>query len=405
VGPLFLCCNKTTTNKTKQEHGDASFLSLDELTRDLFADGLHASLEQALEEEVLAVSPTSGKMLGLVALHDPEKDEKAQLRVGGKQLRTELSQRCSYAVDLVGKVYVRFESIGYDYRFGVGTCFKISPSLLLTARRVVPETTWLDVQKQVDGKLQTFRVPFRRKGLHVTFRSSTRLINPRLLSGDEDCHAVTVLPSPQYPKQLAYCFPLPNGQQKGWDADDFCVLRLDNNTSSQSSPFHSRPFTYPDASEIQPVQEVFVVGYPAQLTRSRASIEYPQLDAEDIAINFGGFGAITETPDIGNFIYHNAPTLPGFSGGMASTFSSSGIVRPGFFSGIHVGGSSKLSQNFVIPTTNPNLASAYFDAIAIQSEEYNALKKPLLKPFYSLHRETLSDAIRDTLDPFFNATS
>lgn len=215
MGPLFLCCNKTTTNKTKQEHGDASFLSLDELTRDLFADGLHASLEQALEEEVLAVSPTSGKMLGLVALHDPEKDEKAQLRVGGKQLRTELSQRCSYAVDLVGKVYVRFESIGYDYRFGVGTCFKISPSLLLTARRVVPETTWLDVQKQVDGKLQTFRVPFRRKGLHVTFRSSTRLINPRLLSGDEDCHAVTVLPSPQYPKQLAYCFPPSQMGSKG----------------------------------------------------------------------------------------------------------------------------------------------------------------------------------------------
>ena len=52
------------------------------------------------------------------------------------------------------------------------------------------------------------------------------------------------------------------------------------------------------------------------------------------------------------------------------------------FSGIHVGGNRQISQNFVIPTSNFNLALYYFRAISINTEDFKAMDPASLKPYY-----------------------
>jgi len=94
---------------------------------------------------------------------------------------------------------------------------------------------------------------------------------------------------------------------------------------------------------------------------------------------------------------HSAPTLPGFSGGL---FLSSSLEATRGFAGVHVGGSTGVSRNFVILTVNPNFATAYFNAIAIATD-YLGMDRTRLQEYYNSHTAILPQGIKDVLGPHF----
>ena len=59
--------------------------------------------------------------------------------------------------------------------------------------------------------------------------------------------------------------------------------------------------------------------------------------------------------------------------------------------GVHVGGSS-VSQNFVIPTSDPDFARSYFRAI-VQTQEYTRMDLKKLEPYFLAPKDKLSAEI------------
>jgi len=162
------------------------------------------------------------------------------------------------------------------------------------------------------------------------------------------------------------------------------------------------PFSTPTAALPALDDECFVIGYPGDMTEQEFHDEYPAISFRDIKKTFLSF--LKKTASFGragvykgNFQQHTAATLPGVSGGLFSHFSPGAPLSPELFSGIHVGGSSQLARNFLIPAANRNFAIAYFTAITSRPDEVQALRADLLRPYFVHHRNSLADSVCDLL--------
>ena len=102
-----------------------------------------------------------------------------------------------------------------------------------------------------------------------------------------------------------------------------------------------------------------------------------------------------------NFQHHNAPTPRDVLVGSFFTSIQFRLLASAFFSGIHVGGTSSLSRNYAIPTTNRNFAISYLHALASHLEELHALNLKILRPYVEKHRLLLSAKDQQDLSTFF----
>ena len=75
---------------------------------------------------------------------------------------------------------------------------------------------------------------------------------------------------------------------------------------------------------------------------------------------------------------------------------------PRGFAGIHVGGSTAISQNFAISVSNVNLALSYFNAIATATKDYLSMDADRLRPYYSDFENHLPRLVQDKFATFFS---
>jgi len=126
---------------------------------------------------------------------------------------------------------------------------------------------------------------------------------------------------------------------------------------NRAGPLREIQFVYPKVASGE--EEALVISYPEKISKKDFQRKYADANFEDISKTFSGFK--TEDP------------------------------KPGYFMGVHVGGSS-VSQNFVIPTSDPDFARSYFRAI-VQTQEYTRMDLKKLEPYFLAPKDKLSAEI------------
>jgi len=360
------------------------------------SDGKHAveAIELAPEQEALCETP-SGDILGLVGVINEN-----ELYVKGNLLDQNFTSLCEFGLVASGRIYALYTSADGKVLCYLGSGFKVSQAVVLTAGHVCAPIT------VKDGVTYTFQAAY------MNFKPDTSGTIGEESPNYPYCYRLRLLQHPAL-HQLNCGYVLKDGTVQPWTPpNDFSFLTLDDDRGGNAERFRSISYVYPVITPHVLHGNCFVIGYPGVLSPSTLALNYPNLKYETVTRIFAGFqkktvsfGVTTGlafnsiTGENLNLIHHNANAIPGDSGGLFLAYNESRDIQG--FSGIHVGGVLAINQNCVLSTTNINLALSYFNAISIDTQDFMLMDRARLQPYYNHFVQQLPQTVRDTFVNFF----
>ena len=309
-------------------------------------------------------------------------------------LDTVTSDQIEYAFDPTGKVFlllllpltiqrslpfsVDLRQVYVEWSGALECCsgFKVSQMIVLSARHVCSPT----FTDRLTGEV------YNLDQVYIDF-SDLRPTQLGDVVNSDLCFTLEIIPHPANVPPIDYSYILPDGTSDRWTPDDFCFLRLCDNRRHREK-FQEFAYVYPIISPALPNINCLVLGFSDFMDEATFLTEYPGLKVSyrQIHDTFSGFnskvaslGVPTQMSHNRNLWYHNAPSLPGMSGGMFRAYDAK---TPKGFSGVHVGGCEQIKKNFAVHVTNVSLALNYFKAISIDSQDFQTMDRASLKPYY-----------------------
>ena len=306
-------------------------------------------------------------------------------------------------VPLCARLYSIYQVEGTDTKVTyVGSAFKVSKDVVCTASHCVSQEKLSD------------KYPLKKLTLvstHVAFKPDTTLVSAKTLINDPCAFKFKPIPKPDYPspvKQIKFGYTKDQIFVDWKHPIDFCFLLIDEYESEKILEFQKIPYACPEMPNQMPNASCMVIGYPAYISSKDFYEKYPSDDFRNhyavVKQAFGNFnrrtvslGTISQALCEG-FIPHNAPTLKGSSGGIYYVGSFSSKQRR--FHGVHVGGKTAISNNFVIPTDSHDFVYVYFHTM------FEALKDQVsVEEIYSYYESNKNflDSLLPKLPSFFHS--
>lgn len=354
------------------------------------ANGKHTKTTSP-KKEALCVSK-SLDLVGLVAITSKE-----GLLVQGLPLDENSVSLAEFGLDATGAIFTLYRDGEGRDRWFCGTGFKVSPTIVATEAHVCASDL------KFEGK------DYSLQAVYISFQNDLGpVVHGNIPTSPFFFRLQVIEPPPFHP--LVYGYTRKNGSFETWDpSDDFCFLVFADNRTGRLGYFNQFSFVYPIISPFVPHGDSIVIGFPGRLKEREFKNDYPEkeypgLNFDDICDTFGGFDrksvsfGIT-TQETYNLLHHNAPTIPGISGGLFLAHHGNKAAKG--FSGIHVGGATEINQNFAIPTTNVNLALYYFKAISIATEDFRSMEPARLQSYYNHFNAQLPQEIHAKFNGFF----